>query len=307
MNEDTWITLELLVPAPAIDLVCAQLPQLGCTGTLIEQRQLDTFIVPDDEPDPSSDLRITAYFPSTCDPAGLTQAIEEIFAQLNPLFERRSFELLTFGQIGQQDWAEDWKQHFSTLRIGRRLLIKPSWEEISPAPEDLIIELDPGMAFGTGTHGTTLLCLEAIAALFETDRPPRNLLDVGTGSGILAMAAAALGATDILACDIDPTACAVARDNCLRNHLADRIVVTDTPLEQITGRYDVVVANILAEENLRLAQFLVERLAPGGHLFLSGILQEKADLVREGFSHFPLQLLQTTREDEWVCLIWQAA
>ena len=305
MKNDSWISFELMVPAAAVDLICDQLTPLGCTGTLVEQRDLDTFTVPDEEPDPGSDLKIQAFFPATADPIALRDAIEKCFVPLRSLFAGRSFLLGEMGQIDQQDWAEDWKQHFSTLRIGRRLLIKPSWEEILPQAEDVVLELDPGMAFGTGTHGTTFLCLGAIAELFETASPPRSLLDVGTGSGILAMAAAALGAQEILACDIDPMACEVARENCRRNGLEERIRITDAPLEELQGRYDVVVANILAEENLRLAPALLERLAPGGHLFLSGILREKAAMVEAGFSRLPLTLLRTTSKEEWVCLIWR--
>jgi len=305
MKNDAWILIEISVPAPAVDLVCDELSALGCSGTLVEKRDLDTFTVPDDEFDPGTDLQLQAYFPAETDMPQLRILIEQTLDGLRPFFPERNFHLGGQQQVKQEDWAEDWKQHFSTMRIGRRLIIRPSWEEYSPLLNEKVLELDPGMAFGTGSHGTTLLCLEAIVELFDRGEAPRSLLDVGTGSGILAMAAAALGANDILACDIDPLACEVATENCRKNNLEQAIQITCDPLDQLPGTYDVVVANILAEENLRLANQLIDHLAPGGYLFLSGILKEKEQMVCDGFARQPLKLLNITHQDEWVCLIWQ--
>ena len=305
MKNDEWILLEITVPAPAVDLVCDQLPSLGCAGTLVEKRELDTFTVPDDEFDPEADLQLQAYFPADSDLQQLRIQIEQTLDGLRLFFPGRNFQLGAQQRVRQEDWAEGWKQHFSTMRIGRRLIIRPSWEEYIPSSDEKVLELDPGMAFGTGSHGTTLLCLEAIVELFDRGEAPQSLLDVGTGSGILAMAAAALGAKNILACDIDPLACEVATENCRKNNLAQAIQITSEPLERLPGSYDVVVANILAEENLRLADQLVDHLAPGGYLFLSGILKEKEEMVCKGFARQPLELLNITQQDEWVCLAWR--
>jgi ribosomal protein L11 methyltransferase len=305
MKNNEWILIEISVPAPAVDLVCDELSGLGCSGTLVEKRELDTFSVPDDEFDPATDLQLQAYFPSELDLPRLRIRIENCLEGLRPLFADRNFQLGEQQQVHQEDWAEGWKQHFATMRIGRRLIIRPSWEEYTPGTGEKVLELDPGMAFGTGSHGTTLLCLEAIVDLFDRDEAPQSLLDVGTGSGILAMAAAALGAKTILACDIDPLACEVATENCRKNGLGQAVQITTDSLEQLPGRYDVVVANILAEENLRLADQLIDHLAPAGYLFLSGILKEKEKMVCEGFSRQPLELLNVTQQDEWVCLIWR--
>jgi ribosomal protein L11 methyltransferase len=305
MKTDKWILIEITAPAPAVDLVCNELSNLGCAGTLVEKRELDTFSVPDDEFDPKIDLVLQAYFPADLDLVELLPQIEQALERLRPFFSERNFQIGEQQEVRQEDWAEGWKQHFSTMRIGRRLIIRPSWEAYNPGKDEKILELDPGMAFGTGSHGTTLLCLEAIVELFDRNPVPKSLLDVGTGSGILAMAAAALGAEQIIGCDIDPLACEVATENCRKNNLEKRVQITTTPLEQISGTYDVVIANILAEENLRLADSLVEHLAPGGHLFLSGILKEKEQMVCKGFSQQPLEFLNATQRDEWVCLAWK--
>lgn len=305
MKNDAWILLEITVPAPAVDLVCEALSLLHCTGTLVEKRDLDTFIVPDEELDPHSNVHLQAYFPEDLNLTELKSKIEQALDELRPLFPERTFQLGGEQQVKQEDWAEGWKQHFSSMRIGRNLIIRPSWEAYTAATNEKVLELDPGMAFGTGSHGTTLLCLEAIVDLFDRGQPPQSLLDVGTGSGILAMAASLLGAQKVVACDIDPLACEVAFENCRKNNLHDKIEITTDLLEQLPGNYDVVVANILAEENIRLASQLIEHLSPGGYLFLSGILKEKQNMVCEAFDQHPLELKSITEQDEWICLSWQ--
>lgn len=304
MNTE-WISLDISTPAAAVDLVCAALAELGCGGTVIEDKQLDTFIPPDPALDPDATYQLKAYFEEPGEPSELIDRIEEAlgaFAELNPSW---SFSVSNAATVCQEDWAENWKQNFSTMRVGKQLVIKPSWEKFAPQEEDRVIEIDPGMAFGTGTHGTTLLCLETIAELFEGETPPANMLDVGTGSGILALGAAALGCESILACDIDTEACRVAEQNIAANNFSSQIEVTDQPLEQLTGQYDLVVANILAEENVRLAEALLERLTPGGHLILSGILREKEEFVRKGFASFALETFPTRYQEDWVCLIYR--
>jgi len=175
------------------------------------------------------------------------------------------------------------------------------------ADEEVVLTLDPGQAFGTGTHATTSLCLDALAGQFETGKPPKRILDVGTGSGILAMAGAALGAVEVVATDIDRDACRIARDNLSQNRLDHLVTVTDAALEEITGNYDLVMANILAAENLRLANQLVAHLTPGvGRLVLSGILIEQEQSVVEGFAGFPLTLLAINHRDEWTCIVYQS-
>jgi ribosomal protein L11 methyltransferase len=167
-----------------------------------------------------------------------------------------------------------------------------------------VVTLDPGMAFGTGTHDTTRLCLEALAQLFEEQQLQR-VLDVGTGSGILAIAAAALGAQQVVACDIEPESCRVAAENARLNLVDGRVQITDRPLEELEGDFQLVLANILAEENIRLAPQLVSRLTPGGSLVLSGILVEKEQLVIDALRTFALTGPDIVRTAEWSCLIYR--
>jgi ribosomal protein L11 methyltransferase len=301
MHED-WLEIRLTLPAAAVDLIGPALMELGCTGITVAERILDTFEPPDpDEEEPQPTIR--AYFPAG-DPDHLCRQVQAVLERLAPMvagFIPVHPECLP---LAAEDWARNWQQHFPPLRIGSRLLIRPSWSEDPPGEAAVVLTLDPGRAFGTGTHATTALCLEVIARLADGPTPPHRVLDVGAGSGILALAAAALGAETVLACEIDREACQVAAENVAANGFSARIVVTSTPLEQLTGVYDLVLANILAGENIRLASHFFDRLAPGGHLVLSGILIEQEEQVTRAFARLPLALLTIDRRDEWSCLLY---
>ncbi|MEA3464517.1 MAG: 50S ribosomal protein L11 methyltransferase [Thermodesulfobacteriota bacterium] len=301
---EKWLEITLCVPVATVDLLCYELNELGSVGVVVEQRELDAFIPPDPEETDGETFTIKAYFENSMQPQVLQQQISQRLEVLAGYIHGLDNVDINIGEMAQQDWAEDWKQHFSTTKIGSRLVIKPSWEEYLPQADDVVVTLDPGMAFGTGTHGTTHLCLETLAALFEAKLPPNRILDVGTGSGILAIAAAALGSKEIVACDIDSDACDTARANIAQNGFSESIEVTDTLLEGLPHNFDVILANILAEENIRLAVPLVERLAPGGTLILSGILDEKVALVTAAFERFDLTDPQLCHEQEWACIVY---
>jgi ribosomal protein L11 methyltransferase len=269
----------------------------------VAERALDTFEPPDpDEGDPFPTLRI--YFPSGA-PEPLRLAVRALLVDLRAQFPGIEPTLPGWRTVADEDWASSWQQHFPPLRIGSRLLIRPSWSDEPPAPADIVLTLDPGRAFGTGTHATTSLCLEVVARLADGPRPPASVLDVGAGSGILALAAAALGAGTVLACEIDPEACQVAAENIAANGFSATIATTTTPLEQLPGGYDLVLANILAGENIRLAPALVAHLNPAGHLALSGILVEQEPQVLAAFAVHPLELVVIDRREEWSCLLYR--
>jgi len=272
--KDEWIVIEVKVKGEFVDLVSAVLAEHGCSGTVVEERKLDTFFVPDDDLNPAADYVLKTYFDAVSDPQALVAELEVIFRNM-PILKNQTFSLQSGSEVKMEDWSENWKQNFSTFHIGGRLVVRPSWEDYIPQADEVVIEIDPGMAFGTGTHGTTQLCLETIAELLNYSDPPVNMLDVGTGSGILALGAAALGCPEIIANDIDPIACHVARENIEKNHYTEQVKISEHPLEELPGQFELIVANILAEENIRLRHDLFEHLSPGGWLVLSGVLQEK--------------------------------
>ena len=210
-------------------------------------------------------------------------------------------ERLTLRYAEDEDWANAWKQYFKPRRLGRRLVIKPSWEYYTPEGDDLVLELDPGMAFGTGGHPTTQLCL---FALEERITSGMTVADIGTGSGILALAAAKLGAVTVYATDIDLLPRKIARENIARNGLEETVHILEMEAFDTEAQgCDLIVANIVANTIIELATTIAPRLKPGGIFIASGIVEEHHDLVRDTLSAIGLSPLETKREDIWVCLV----
>jgi ribosomal protein L11 methyltransferase len=214
------------------------------------------------------------------------------------LFPPGSAEI-TIRFVAEEDWATAWKQYFKPQRIGKRIVVKPTWEDYAAQPDDLVLQIDPGMAFGTGLHATTRLCLRALEDQISFGS---TVADVGTGSGILAVAAALLGAKRIDAVDIDPLAVRIARENVVVNGVGGAVSVAEAASPP-PGIFDVIVANILADVILAMAPELAAALKPGGVLIASGIIDRRADDVREGLAKVGLHPFATETEAEWVALL----
>jgi len=202
--------------------------------------------------------------------------------------------------LAAADWAEVWKRHYHTLRIGERIVIAPSWEEPEVQPGDVVIKLDPGMAFGTGTHPSTQLALRLLERYI---RPGIEMLDVGTGSGILAIAAVKLGAARVLATDIDPEAVHTAQDNINLNGVSDAISVQVGSVAE-TGQFPLVLANILADvlAELLLHEDLAARVADDGILILSGIIKQRRDVVDLALRAAGLMVVDVVEDGDWIAL-----
>ena len=205
--------------------------------------------------------------------------------------------------LDADDWSEAWKAHYQPLRIGKRLMIRPQWIDVELAPGDIEIALDPGMAFGTGTHPTTQLCLEALERLIE---PALDVIDLGSGSGILAIAAAKLGARRVLALDIDPIAVAATADNARANGVGDKIIAQRGSLENALGaarRFDLAVVNILARVILQLTeQGLSDIVRPGGAAIFSGIIDSQADDVEAALRRTGLLPYARHQQGDWMLI-----
>ncbi len=241
--------------------------------------------------------------------------------------------------LAETDWAEAWKAGYGVLRIGRRLVVRPTWrDDYAPQPDDLLIELDPGMAFGSGLHATTRLCLEALE---NTVRPGQVVLDVGTGSGILSIAAARLGAARVVALDTDPLAVQIARENVALNRVEAVVQVevgtvqrskikdqtsnvkrqtssVESPISNFQSPIsnlqspisnpqlptsDLIVANILAETIMELAPALAAHLLPGGVLIASGIIADRAEAVASRLRENGVSLVERRDDGDWVALV----
>ena len=298
----TWTEIVCTVPAELIDTVSEYLADLTGSGVCVENLTVDAFSL--SEIPESSTAQIKAYLPPDSDSALYLAQIEGFLTMLAQDHPGLTVSPPELSSVSSQDWSTSWKANFKPLRVGRRLLIVPTWEEACSGPDDIVLRIDPGMAFGTGGHETTRLCLELLEEIMDAmpTLVSPAVLDLGTGSGILAMAAEQLGAGSVLAVDIDPLAVEVARENLALNGMADQVRCETTPLEALEGEFDVILANILAEELVRLADPLCVRLASGGSLILSGILAEKESLVRAGFQGHGLEYLETRRQGEWIAI-----
>ncbi len=306
-----WTEIACEVPTCLVEALSDLLVELSGNGVSIENQNVDTFSL--DSIIDSPEKTIRAYFPGNNIATEIVARVEAWLVAAEAIHADYCYKKPVITLLNEEDWANAWKCHFRPQRIGNRLVIKPSWEEFVADADEIVLELDPGRAFGTGTHPTTRLCLVALERIFTT---PRNylaptsdmsitVLDVGTGSGVLSMAAARLGASRVVGLDIDQDAVEVAHDNILLNGLEQQVSVATTPLEQLHESFTVVIANIIAEELVRLASLLVTATRNGGILVLSGILLEKSALVQQEYARFSMELLEHTEEGEWCCLCYR--
>lgn len=207
---------------------------------------------------------------------------------------------LELQNVADEDWSENWKKYYKPFRIGSHLVVKPTWEPYEAQPGDQMIELDPGMAFGTGTHETTHMCMQLLEKHL---RPGMRVMDVGTGSGILAIAAARLGASDVLAIDIDPNAVKVAKENVALNGVESRVRVVEGDLCKSEAiPCDLAVANIVADAICMLAGPLTRHLQKGRLLVCSGIIREREQDVRDAAAQAGYTLFDRVEMGEWVAL-----
>jgi ribosomal protein L11 methyltransferase len=253
--------------------------------------------------------RVIGYLPQDDNDKDLGEQLTRIdlfIEALTKQFPDRPAFARQLDTIQEEDWGRNWKVHFKPLPITRRLVIKPTWERYEAGADELVIEMDPGLAFGTGHHASTRLALTLIDEIFAAaGTKPARALDVGTGTGILAMGCALFGSREVIAIDNDPDAVAAAKDNVAANHLEKIVSVSGDDLASLDGPFDLISANITRDVLRELAPDLVRLLTPGGRLILAGILRNGQDeaIVRQ-YTGLGLVHDRTTTKDEWAALVF---
>jgi len=237
-----------------------------------------------------------------------TAVLDRLLAQVQERARVKSSLTYGFSLVEDWGWADRWKENFKPLRVGRHLIVSPTWEDVAAGADDLVLRIDPGRAFGTGHHETTRLCLEWLEEWADGRRVAmqhRSLLDVGTGSGILAIAAALLGYGEVRGIDNDPEAIEVAQENLRVNGLEHRVKLTVGELTDSTGCFHEIVANIQANPLIELAPVLAGRLWGEGRLVLSGVLLEQKQAVGTAYVAQGLRMVDEKEAGEWCLLVFE--
>jgi ribosomal protein L11 methyltransferase len=309
--EMKWSELSIHTTNEAIEPISNILHEAGASGVVIEdpfelsKERVDRFgeiyqLNPDDYPEEG--VIIKAYIPIN---SFLGETVEEIKDAINNLI---LFNIdigknnVTISEVNEEEWATAWKKYYNPVKISERFTIVPTWENYTPVGSDeLIIELDPGMAFGTGTHPTTVMCVQSLE---RTIKSGDNVIDVGTGTGVLSIAAALLGAEKVTALDLDEVAVQSASLNIKLNKVKDFVTVAQNNLlDGIVGPVDIVVANILAEVILRFTDDVARVVKQGGYFIASGIIQQKKEQVKDGIINAGFTIEETLVMEDWVAII----
>lgn len=293
MTDAIWHEIAVRTTAPVADLAAATLNGLGCQGAVLSETPA--------EQAPTEAVTLKAYwYPSWGELDPVLTAVERTLADARASGLDVGAGTVATRELAEESWAESWKQYFHPLRVGQHFIVAPTWEPAAAGADDIVILLDPGMAFGTGQHPTTQLCLHWLEDLAAVRKG--SLLDLGTGSGILAIGADKVGFGPIAACDIDPLAVKVSAENFELNTVTG-IDLFVGGLDAVTASYDVIVANILAEVIIELAPDLPAHLNPGAHFLASGIIQRKADDVAAALEKAGLTMLGRRDQGEWAALL----
>lgn len=301
-----WLEVSLVVDGEAAEAVADLLQQYVPQGVVIETAAPDLDAWPDELETKLAEQRLVvrAYLPFDARLEETRARIEQglwYLSRIYPMPRRPAYR-----KVAETDWAEAWKKHYRPVQIGRRVLIRPRWEQVDTelALQRVVIALDPGMAFGTGTHPSTQLCL---MALEDYVKPGDTVLDLGTGSGILSIAAVKLGAREALALDIDETAVQVAGENARENAVGEMVQVAHGSLAdaRATGRtWDVVVVNILAKIIINFCGVgLGDVVKLGGVVVAAGVIEEQVADVRAALESIGLRVMETPAINDWVALI----
>ena len=306
-----WCEISIQTTHEATELIAEIFNDLGATGVVIEDPELVNDYITSGKWD-YTDIPIATETEVVTEKAYLAVDGElegklQTFKQEVKALEGRGVSIapgiITTSELADEDWSDTWKQYFHTEKPGDRIVIKPSWEQYEPQADEIVVELDPGAAFGTGTHATTSMCICELEKLVQ---PGMKVFDVGTGSGILSIIAAKLGAKDIQAVDYDDSVLKIVRENLEENHVENVISVAQSDLMQnVHGKADLVIANIVADIIIRLFDQLDEHLAEDGTLLTSGIIEDRIDDVINAATAHGYGVVKRMENKGWACITFK--
>lgn len=304
-----WLEVKVTTVQGAIEGIANIFHEMGAGGVVIEDPQLIAMYARRGEWDDhefDNDLLeteavvIKGYLPMDQYLLGKLEDIKQELLYLQVRLESIPIEL-DIAEVQEEDWANSWKAYFKPEKVGNKTVIKPSWEDYLPREGELIIELDPGMAFGTGNHATTALC---IRLLEEYMKPGVEVFDVGTGSGVLSILAAKLGARSVQALDYDTVAVEAAQNNISKNNLKDVIsVIHSDLLDKALGKADLIIANIVADIIIRLVPDIPDKLKREGIFICSGIIDERKKDVLEVLKKYAFDVIEVREDAGWVAIV----
>ncbi|MBP6915171.1 MAG: 50S ribosomal protein L11 methyltransferase [Smithellaceae bacterium] len=297
---EKWLKMEIEANAQVMDALGNFLTETGAQG--IFQEALEPQL-PGDFPEQSDTEKIHAYFPDDARVGKRISTVQNYMDSLSQIFPEFKKPSLKTEVISDPDWGEQWKKYFKPIRVSGNIIVKPTWERYSPSSRDIIIEIDPGMAFGTGQHASTRMCLQAVEDIILKDRSIKNwkVLDVGCGTGILGITAAKLGAQDVIGVDIDKKAVEIARENAAINEVDDCIKFINRDVKTLNESRNLIIANLTAKLLLELGEHLKNLLVPNGYMVISGIVEPDRQAIEENFCIAPFIQDAVITEKEWVC------
>lgn len=308
-GERPWAEIELRVADELAGAVSNRLMEEGANGVV---HQDSDFFWDEEGNRQAGEPGVTtlkSYFPADA-MLDLRSALESYLKSLKQMYPKAPEPEIRVRNMPDENWAHAWRRFFKPTEVSKGIIIKPTWEPYKAKDKELVIEIDPGMAFGTGLHATTRLCIDAIRRhvwrndLFGARVLAHKALDVGTGSGILAVLLAKLGVPRTVAFDVDPVAVEATKANAKLNKVADRIEVRQAQIGKIAETFDLVVANILAGTIVSMREQLEDRLNPGGVLILSGILKQQGAEVKRAFQKGKLEFVESINDEDWTSLVF---
>lgn len=306
-----WCEISIQTSHEAVELIAEIFRDLGASGVVIEDPELVNDYITSGKWD-YTDIPIAketkvvvekAYLPVNGELEGRIQTLRQEIKALESRGVNTAPAVLTTAELQDEDWSDTWKQYFHTEKPGERVVIKPTWEEYAPQGDEVVIELDPGAAFGTGTHATTSMCIRQLEKLVK---PGMTVFDVGTGSGILSIISAKLGAKNIQAVDYDDSVLKIVEENLEQNNVQDIISVAQSDLMQnVHGKAELVIANIIADIIIRLFDQLDEHLEQGGTLLTSGIIEDRIEDVLAAAEAHGYGVVERLENKGWACITFK--